>query len=395
MKNRPVVKGVVKDALKSWKEKAVAQWNELRREFDEQKEMLMRLNPVGSENLCNTVGAISDALQDVIYKQIEAQTGLSLQRLSYMTLKGYGLWQDYIQDRDRGEAKKKLGEWLDEQEDEVYNAFFCIQVIPILKQFGMIAKQQWTAGTALIANVTDDLNDLKDIFDYSFKPKKDREEVVPTTIEDDGDDELHRLIKQNRTEDTEDVKDGTHKLLDFLKLLLSLINLMLPVLGMLMILFQNRNDNAAYCRQTGDMHTKKLFVDNARTSGITQSIKPPSDNISEGNPERKRPPIKEGEPCRIDNLADPGIVDGFRTVHMIPESDEIFLADRDELISELDRMRRDIDEAKKDCYLDPAHPLISLSTHSDGGRCVNLRYQGYTKYEIIDAVEAYNGRKRL
>ena len=395
MKNRPVVKGVISDAFKSFKQKAVEAWNELRRQFDEQKEMLMRLNPLGSENLCNTVSSIASSLEDVINTQIEAQTGLSIQRLRYMQLRGYTLWQDYIQYRDRGEAKKKLGEWLDEQDDVVYNAFFCIQVIPMLKQFGMIAKQQWTAGTDIIRKATSDLNDLKDIFDYSYKPKEEREKPEPTTIEDDGDDELHRLIKQNRTEETEDVKDGTHKLLDFLKLLLGLIDLLLPVLAMLAVLFQNRIDNVAFCRQTGDMHVGKQFLDNGKTSGITDTVPVKSERVAEGNPERKLPAVAEGEPARIDNLADPGVADGFRTVKLLPECDFMLVSDRDELPSELDRMRRDIDEAAKDCMVDPAHPLISLSTHSDGGRCVNLRYQGWTKYEIIDAVEAYNGGKRL
>lgn len=417
-KHKPAATSFTKEA--NMGVKALAKEAKLQAQMIIEDAKMQALNaiPAGIETLKGTLNALADSALQMIDDEIQKQTGYTRQELGYITLEGKKWWKKMKtakKDADKEKAKKKFKEWLKEQSHEVYNAFFAVEIKEMIGQLKIVASQLFDAGTKMVQEVMDLINDILEFFKSGKKYEKRDERGEFDTAYVGEDDALNEMSKTKKTEEGWIVEDFSEKqITDLGQNLLDILNALMPVLAILLVLFDNYLTNKKMLQDGCDAKTDKMLSQNSDQVGL--SGKAPFTNEDDFVPRFSEPkdpgwglskddratfeaesdsiaPAVPTRPWRTPEEQFPA--DGGAMDMWSPQSDYMWFSDESPIDSELLRVRLALDEAIKDCKLNPEFPLQSKSTPTNGGKVINLKHSGNTELEMEEAILRLNGGARL
>lgn len=451
----PIKNNINKSTLtaKSLKKRAQTEAKKL---IDNARAQAMFLEADAIESVKGKLENVVEEIKEKIDKEVKAQTGCTIQEIRYQSIQVFKAAKDSFKDgkekvnewKNKREEKKRkkaekngeeyeapkdtsmqvkkpsdLNELVKKMPDSLYNAFFLAEIFDLVEQAETIVAQTTALGKEAIDEISNQIKFIQDNFKKGDKldseDKKSDTESVKSSIDLDTDSysndtpsggymassekkevdvtklNVSLLAELGKSKASTSGKDydfsDKKKTSEIANKAIDFLNTVLPLL----VLFQHLIIN---------YNTNKESLRNGSASRLSDILK----HNNEGK-KRQEIPAKEVFDQVLDRI--PGLRDDYDedqeiddgsvyfydnpTIEATGDSPVAYIADEPELYSELDRLRCSLSLAIKNCKYNPEYELYSESTKTNGGKVVNLRHAGNNKDELVDAIEALNGGKRL
>lgn len=372
-------------SLKSAKTIAHEEYSSTMKKIDNLKLIAMQTAPQATDLVCSELHNLAFSLEDKINNNYTKETGYTLREISYMTVRGLKLMCAYEQavlsgsEQKKKTAKDDMKAWLLRQSDEIYNGFMCLRTVGVVNSLYSETMTSLNGGINVCTTLLRRISIIKEFYSGASGAVS-KTSATATDVSLGSDESLQTLLKNKTTVTGGVVNDySTKHLTQSGAEILAVLDSVASLIPIISKLISNYNENKTQLRNASAQRMGSIVKDNAIASGLDSSAIVYIDASS-------------GDMVTDDPSSG---LDYAETVLSVPCSSVAYWSDKSFIDSEIDRVRQKLTVAAKDASYDPARPLVSISTATDGGRMKNLKYAGNCKADLVMAINQINGGRKL